>query len=182
MTLIEILVGLLLTVLVFAIFRVSYRTLARSSLDVSRTTDIQREVKAVSRELASDLKRAGFGITGIDIFTTLDPDKVKFLYRDLVGTYCAADDTVIIGYSADGKSLTKNVSCAGVSKPVKVIDFAPDSLSLVFAYRDENGASTGASAAVRTVEFSLDVVSNPSWTFLKRHRSSKASIGIVNNL
>ncbi|GEM_PF-5436725 len=181
MTLIEILVGLLLSTIVIFVFRVAYKSLVRGGQDVDRTTAIQREVKGMTRDLEIDLRRAGFGLSGMDIFATMNPSQVRFLFKDLVGADCAANDTATVTYTADGHSLIKDLACAGKSRPRKVVDISPDSLTLALSYLDGTGAVTGASANVKTVSFSVEILSNPNLKNFKKARASQGSIAIVNN-
>jgi Tfp pilus assembly protein PilW len=181
MTLIEILVGMLLSVLVLFIFRTAYKTLARGNQDVDRTTVLQREVKAMSRDLEIDLKRAGFGVAGTTVFSVMKKSQVRFLYRDLVGATCAANDTAVVTYTADAHALLREVVCSGTAKPAKRIDISPDSLALSLAYLDGTGAATGSAAFVKTVTFIVEIVSNPLASNFHKTRAAQSSVAIVNN-
>lgn len=178
----ETLVALALTAIVAFGAHVAWKSLAKGSREAERTAAMQRGLKAVTREIESDLKRAGFGISGLDAFTTLKKDEVGFIYKDLVGTYCAANDTAFIGYTAGSRSVVKRVACGGTPKADKVLAVEPDSLSLAFAYLDGTGASTGVSANVRTVEFDLVITADEAPRRTARKRSVRGSVSIVNNL
>jgi hypothetical protein len=115
LTLLETVVGLALAALVIAAAQLAWRTLAKGTAETKRTADMQRELKGLTREMEADLKRAGFGLSGVEVFTAMKKDEVGFVYLDLVGTYCAANDTVRIDYLAGGHSLAKRVACSGAS-------------------------------------------------------------------
>lgn len=65
---IEVLVGMSILVIAVALVSGHYRT-----------AGMQRGLKAVTGEIESDLKRAGFGVAGIDVFPIMKKDQVGFI-------------------------------------------------------------------------------------------------------
>ena len=182
MTLVETLVALVLTGILGFGTHLAWKTLSKGQNEADRTAAMQRSLKAVTGEIESDLKRAGFGVAGLDVFTTMKKDQVGFLYKDLVGTYCPANDTAFIDYKAGPRSVVKHVACGGSPRPDKELAVAPDIMNLAFAFLDGTGASTGVSANVRTVEFDLVITAADGPRRTARKRSVRGSVSIVNNL
>lgn len=167
--------------IVGVLFHLGYKALARGTTDVGATADMQGLVKSMGNQIESDLKRAGFGLSGSSAFSTLSPHELAFNFKDLLGASCAAGQNATIRYSMEGNALVRELTCDGGSKPKKVTDGGRASLSLSFRYLDNTGKYTAVSNKVRTVEYTVEAVSGHDPKNSAKKRMSSGSVSVVNN-
>jgi hypothetical protein len=177
----EIAVAMILIAVVAAVFKVAYRSVSASNVDVSATTEMQLAVKDFGREIESDLGRAGFGMQGASAFKTMGASDLKFSYRDVLETYCKSDEVATIRYTLAKNKLVRELSCNATAKPKRETGVGRDSLALSFRYLDDTGKATSSSSQVRTVEYTVDLYSSRISKSAKKKRTSAGSVTIVNN-
>lgn len=181
LTLMEMVVALGLFGIAAAIFGVGYKAMAKGTVEVGNTTDMQRVVKSMGTQLESDIRRAGFGLGGATAFSTLKDQEVSLHYKDLLGSSCAAGQVVSIRYSVHSNSLMREASCDGKGLPQRLEAAGKDSLAVRFRYLDNSGKATAASNQVRTVEYVVELTSGLKLHGDKKKRASAGSVSIVNN-
>ncbi len=178
-TLLEMIVGVGLLVIVGVIFGRVYKSMSGSTASVIATADMQTLVKTFDQQIHSDLARAGFGLQGIGVFSRMDAKAAEFNYRDLVGTYCKEGQLASIRYFQYGKSISRSIACDGTGIPDKATGASGDSLDLAFRYLDNAGKPTTDANLVKTVEYTLRVVSLRENGI--KQRATTSSVNLANN-
>lgn len=181
MSLMETVVGLGLLAIAAVMVGMGYKTLSKGNAEIGNTTEMQRVVKQMGTQIESDMKRAGFGLGGTGAFTSLQTSAVTLNYKDLLGASCAAGQVATIRYSVYNNSLIREAACDGKSLPKRVNEAGKDILSLKFRYLDNTGKPTSLSDKVRTVEYSVELLSGLPGQSEHKKRASAGSVSIVNN-
>jgi len=174
-------VGLGLMSIVALILAGAYKVVSRGKTDIANITSMQQTAKTVGTQLESDLKRAGFGLGGGTAFSTLRTREVAFNFKDLVGASCAAGQVAAIRYSMEQGEMVRELWCEGASSGRKATSTGRDSIQVTFRYLDDRGHITNRSDRVRTVEYTLDMISGIGDEHNRKARASTGSVSIVNN-
>lgn len=181
LTIAEVVVGLGLMGIVAVILAGAYKVVSRGKTDIANITSMQQTAKTAGTRLESDLKRAGFGLGGATVFSTLRTREVAFSFKDLVGAACAAGEIAAIRYSMDQGEMVRELWCGGASSGRKATSTGRDSIQVTFRYLDDRGHATAQSGRVRTVEYTLDMISGIGDGHNRKTRSATGSVSIVNN-
>lgn len=178
-TLVEMLVGIGLLGVLGVVFASSYRNLNRSASKASEDVELQTLVKNLEQTLHADLDRAGFGLEGGAVFGAMEAKRVRFYYRDLVGSYCRQGQLVGVQYAQSNSGVGRVVTCDGTEVRDKSTVAVLDSIDISFRYRDNKGAVTADPGLVKNVEYTLSAFSLRHQ--YAKNRTTKGNVNLVNN-
>ncbi|MDB5103819.1 MAG: hypothetical protein JWP91_1508 [Fibrobacteres bacterium] len=178
-TLVEMLVGIGLLAIVSVIFGSVYRSMSKGATGVISTADMQTRLKSLDQQLHSDLARAGFGLEGISVFSRMQAKETQFNYRDLLGTHCPKGEMASILYAQAGRKVERTITCNDAKLLENAEGLQRDSLDIAFRYLDNSGKATADSRQVKTVEYTLRILSLDNHGL--KQRATTGSVNLANN-
>ena len=182
LTIIEMLMAIALTGIVFLMIQISYRALARNTLEIQDTTDMYMHLKMAFGQIKRDLANAGGGLVdGSALTAPTDAGQIAFSYMDRLEKQCGIDDSTIakIEYQIQNDTLYRELYCDGTSTDKKNVLNSADGIAISFVYLNEEGQVTTDYSTVQVVNFTLTYTSSKTG-LLDKDRQASGQIHINN--
>jgi len=154
LTLVELMVALVLSLVLMAAVYLLYLSQSSSSNTQSQVSHMQQDLRLVMDVMEKDIRMAGLDPVDTNSFGIVTPADHEFVFSmdiDGDGSLDPAPDGELIGYALSGSSLTRRDGGAAA------VVLAENVTSLGFAYLDRAGATTANVADIRSVMVNLAV-------------------------
>jgi hypothetical protein len=157
----------------------------RGYQDIKNQAKIQSGLKKAMQGMTRQIANAGACLANPTDHFGPEAKKLTFAYVDVRGSFCDAEDTVIVSfYSLQGSkddAVVEKIQCMGGPSQTRTLASVPHGgLNLSFRYLDKNGAPTAVPSLIKSVQFDLGLQTGKVAKSMQRTREQSIRVQMVN--
>lgn len=183
-TLIELALSVVIGAMLIASTTYLFKSQVRGYKDIGSQARLQSATKGAMQTMNTEIANTGACLNNKRFRFTMDPNQLKFAYKDLKARHCPVDDTVTVEYfvkagGAKGDTLIERLTCNSNDPVTKPLIKGFGAVTIALSYYDLNGIATATASKVKAVEISLDVKSGGK-SLYAQNRNPKLRVELLN--